>query len=170
MTALGYAKVAVILVACITAAVDAFAADDTVCSNIRLSATEQFECRYRLQNALGPGDADRIQRNYDNHVRAETNRRVSPPAPLPSLPALPEFNPGLPDTPKGVSAKTGSLQPLPALPEFKPGLPDTPKGVPAKTGALHLPDTPKSVPENGGVLHLPQTPSGVPLIDRSNDQ
>jgi hypothetical protein len=143
MSASGYAKVAVILVACITAAVDAFAADDTVCSNIRLSATEQFECRYRLQNALGPGDADRIQRNYEDHVRAETNRRVSPPAPLPSLPALPEF---------------------------KPGLPDTPKGVPAKTGALHLPDTPKSVPENGGVLHLPQTPSGVPLIDRSNDQ
>ena len=120
----------------------ALAADNAVCGNIRLSATEQFQCRYRLDNALGPGDAQRTREEYEYKARAATNALITPSAPL---------------------------KPLPALPDATLKLPDTPDTVPRESGALRLPKTPSLVPENGGVLHLPNTPSGAPVTPKSRD-
>ncbi len=119
-----------------------FAADTSVCGNIRLSASEQFQCRYRLDNALGPGDAARIRTEYRDKARAATNALITPPVPLKPLPSLP-----------GATLK----------------LPDTPERVPEENGALRLPATPSLVPKNGGVLHLPNTPSGVPVRPKPDD-
>ncbi len=118
------------------------AADTSVCGNIRLSATEQFQCRYRLENALGPGDAQRTRESYEDKIRAATNSLITPSVPL---------------------------RPLPALPDATLKLPDTPDIVPQESGTLHLPRTPSLVPDNGGVLRLPNTPSGVSITPKSID-
>ena len=110
-------------------------ADNAVCGNIRLSAAEQFQCRYRLDNALGPGDAQRTRKEFENKVRTAANNLITPPVTLSLLPPLPN----------------GTLM-----------LPHTPEVVPRETGALRLPNTPSPVPPNGGVLRLPTTPFGVP--------
>ncbi|MEQ9447866.1 MAG: hypothetical protein RLN70_03055 [Rhodospirillaceae bacterium] len=81
-------RVAAIAMFAVFLLADAFAqpADESVCGSIRLSAAEQLQCRYRLKNALGPGDARRTRDEYEAKVRAATNNLVTPPvvvAPVP---------------------------------------------------------------------------------------
>jgi hypothetical protein len=112
-----------------------FGADNAVCNNIRLSAAEQFQCRHRLDNALGPGDAQRTRREFENKTRAATNVLITPPVMLGALPSLPDSGLKLPATPKTVPHETGAL-----------GLPNTPSAVPPDARAFALPDTPSGVP------------------------
>ena len=94
---------------------------------------------YRLYNALGPGDAKRTRREFEDKARTATNNLITPPV---------------------------FLGPIPVLPRENLNFPDTPETVPRETGVLRLPDTPSTVPINSGTLHLPKTPSGAPNNSR----
>jgi hypothetical protein len=60
-----------------------------LCGNIRLSVSEQFECRARLANALSEGDLVRTRQGFEDRIRRATDRLITPqaasgvPAPLP---------------------------------------------------------------------------------------
>ena len=144
LTARAVCRVAIVgLLAFTTVATSSFGADNTVCNNIRLSASEQFQCRYRLNNAIGPGDVHRIRKEFEDKTRAATNALITPPVLLGTLPSLPD---------SGLK------------------LPDTPETVPRETGALRLPNTPSAVPSDAGAFALPNTPSGVPTRSAPNGQ
>ncbi len=74
-------------------AVSPVSAADDVCNNIRLSASEMLDCRGRIANALGDADRGRIQNEFEDRVRRNNDKLITPPVlanPLaPSSPPLP---------------------------------------------------------------------------------
>ncbi len=99
-----------------------------LCGNIRLSVSEQIECRGRLTNALGEGDRARIQQEFEDRIRRANDQLITPP--VLRSPPPPAVNP-LPNTPPPV-------RPLAPIPPEAPALPGAPADT-AAGGALSAP-------------------------------
>jgi hypothetical protein len=84
-----------------------------LCGNIRLSVSEQIECRGRLTNALGEGDRARIQQEFEDRIRRANDQLITPPV-LRSQPP-PAVNP-LPNTPPPVRPVAPIAPEAPARP------------------------------------------------------
>jgi hypothetical protein len=97
-----------------------------ICGNIRLSVSEQIECRGRITNSLGEGDRTRIQQEFEDRVRRANDQLITPPvmrsparpanSPLTSIakPAVPP-PPTAPAAPL-LPGTTAPLAPLPSSP------------------------------------------------------
>jgi hypothetical protein len=143
-----------------------------LCTNIRLSVSEQIECRSRLNNSLNEGDRQRTQQEFEDRIRRANDRLITPPvisgrgltATVPGFPR-PEI-PSLPDTPRsasqpaspvsGSAAPGGSLPAPPAGQIAKPGE-DPPSGG-AIAPDLTAPDTSSRTPP---ISPLPLNPAGA---------
>lgn len=111
-----------------------------ICGNIRLSVSEQIECRGRLTNSLGEGDRTRIQQEFEDRVRRANDQLITPPimrspappvnSPLTSIakPAVPP-PPTVPEAPL-LPGTTAPLAPLPGSPSGRLA-PDTQAPAPA---------------------------------------
>jgi hypothetical protein len=51
-----------------------------VCTNIRLSVSEQIECRGRVNSALGDADRLRVQQDFEERIRRAQDQLITPPA------------------------------------------------------------------------------------------
>lgn len=97
-----------------------------ICGNIRLSVSEQIECRGRITNSLGEGDRTRIQQEFDDRVRRANDQLITPPvmrspAPPANSPLTSIAKPALPPPPTAPEAPllpgtTAPLAPLPSSP------------------------------------------------------
>lgn len=146
---------------------DAFAQD--LCTNIRLSVSEQIECRGRLTNALGEGDRSRIQQEFEDRIRRANDSLIAPPVlrsqppalttivPSTKAPATPRapLQPGTPELP-GTDAPGGTLPSPPAGQIAQPG--GAPPAGNAIVPDLTAPDPTKSpLPP---ISPLPVNPAG----------
>ena len=105
-----------------------------ICSNIRLSVSEQIECRGRITNSLGEGDRTRIQQEFEDRVRRANDQLITPRI---------MRSPALPTTSPLTSTAKPAVPPRPAAPEapLLPGttaplapLPSSPSGNISPTG------------------------------------
>lgn len=99
-----------------------------ICSNIRLSVSEQIECRGRTTNALGEGDRTRIQQEFEDRVRRANDQLITPPimrspAPPVTSPLMSTAKPPVPPSPVAPEAPLlpGTTAPLAPLPASPPG-------------------------------------------------
>jgi hypothetical protein len=140
-----------------------------LCSNIRLSVSEQIECRGRLTNALGEGDRTRIQQEFEDRIRRASDSLITPPVLRSQPPALttivpstrapatprPPLQPRAPELP-GAAASGGSLPAPPAGQIAQPG--GAPPAGPAIVPDLTAPDPTQSpLPP---ISPLPVNPAG----------
>lgn len=145
-----------------------------LCGNIRLSVSEQIECRGRFTNSLGEGDRARLQQEYEDRIRRANDQLITPPIlrspPPPRGTTLPNITPPTPPAP-----------PSPPAPPTLPGSTDaavstppltTPPGdvaprsaPPSGTGAVApnmTPPNPTSAPLRPVTPLAPATPSPPP--------
>ncbi|MGE4064216.1 MAG: hypothetical protein AB7E79_12690 [Rhodospirillaceae bacterium] len=138
-----------------------------ICTNIRLSVSEQIECRGRLANALGDMDRTRIQQEFEDRVRRAQDQLITPPvlsAPPPPVtsgvpPTARPPTPRAPDRPKvpGEEPAIGTLRAPPAGQIAKPG--EAPPAGNAVVPDLTAPDpTDSPLPP---ISPLPVNPAGA---------
>ncbi|MGE3334547.1 MAG: hypothetical protein AB7I36_12955 [Rhodospirillaceae bacterium] len=130
-----------------------------LCGNIRLSVSEQIECRGRLTNALGDGDRVRIQQEFEDRIRRANDQLIMPPI-LRSQPA-PVVNP-LPNT----APPTRPVAPIPPDAPALPGGTSTGDALSAVPGNV----APRAAPPSGTTAIAPDltardpVPSPIPPI------
>lgn len=130
-----------------------------VCGSIRLSVTEQIECRGRLTNALGDGDRLRIQQEFEDRVRRAQDQLITPPV----LRNQPPVSTGVP--PGNGRAAVSRLAPAPGsvFPSTAPGQIAMPGGAPP-SGSAVVPDltAPNPIPSPlPPISPLPGNPAGT---------
>lgn len=110
----------------------AFAQD--LCGNIRLSVSEQIECRGRITNALGDGDRTRIQQEFEDRIRRANDQLITPP--IMRSPAPPDTGPiNTTAKPAGPAAPVAPRAPLlPGTTAPLAPLPSSPSGNISPTG------------------------------------
>lgn len=124
------------------------AAQTDVCENIRLTVSEQIQCRGSIANAMGDGDRARIRAEYEDRIRRENDRRITPPvlsSPAPGLTGAvpPPPSPAIPMPPEAPAPPQLPADPGPSPTRLPPPInpsapaPDTPAGpteIPATSG------------------------------------
>ncbi|MGE3476277.1 MAG: hypothetical protein AB7H70_10780 [Rhodospirillaceae bacterium] len=128
-----------------------------LCSNIRLSVSEQIECRGRLTNALGDGDRTRIQQEFEDRIRRANDQLITPPV-LRSQP------------PPVVSPLPNTAPPARPAAPVPPDAPALPGSTPNPAGVLTAPPgdvAPRAAPPSGATAIAPDLtapdPAASPL-------
>jgi len=130
-----------------------------VCGSIRLSVSEQIECRGRLTNALGDSDRLRIQQEFEDRVRRAQDQLITPPV----LRNQPPLSTGVPPNIGRPSIPSPPPAPGSAFPSAAPGEIAKPGGAPPSGSAL-VPDltAPNPIPSPlPPISPLPVNPAGT---------
>ncbi|MCC6912161.1 MAG: hypothetical protein IT566_00550 [Rhodospirillaceae bacterium] len=133
-----------------------------LCGNIRLSVSEQIECRGRLTNALGDGDRTRIQQEFEDRIRRANDRLITPPV-LRSPP--PPVRPVAPVPPDAPVLPGSTPNPAPALPT-PPG-DVAPRAAPPSGSTAVAPDLTAPDPAASPlppISPIPPSPTGSPAV------
>lgn len=131
----------------------AAAAQLDLCTNIRLTAGEQIECRARLANALGEADRLRAQQEFEERIRRANDSLIVPPVLPGTLPlgisSMPSARPLLPSSPAA-----------PRTPDFPGAPPAASRAPPPAPGEIAAPG--KDPPAGGAIAPELTAPDPVP--------